>query len=136
MPRCAPEGNLYWCLEPRRAGAGSHPCTGNDRGDDGVSVHHPASDRVKKHVARDKGEPHVPAAAYASIPIAASFRGYRGCLPTPGTEAARAREARLLKRGKLVVEDPRTEADPVVEVKKSQREQPKGKSRSKKKGHR
>jgi len=57
-------------------------------------------------------------------------------MPTPGTEAARAREARLLKRGKLVVEDPGTEADPVVEVKKSQREQPKGKSRSKKKGRR
>lgn len=55
-------------------------------------------------------------------------------MPTPGSEAARAREARLAKKGKLVVEE-KHEND-VVEPKKSttQRQQPMGKARAKKQG--
>lgn len=55
-------------------------------------------------------------------------------MPTPGSEAARAREARLAKRGKLVVEE-KHEND-VAEPKKSttQRQQPMGKARAKKQG--
>lgn len=52
-------------------------------------------------------------------------------MPTPGSEAAKAREARLAKKGKLVVESPTDEAD---EAKKptTQRQQPMGKNRAKK----
>jgi YidC/Oxa1 family membrane protein insertase len=55
-------------------------------------------------------------------------------MPTPGSEAARAREARLAKKGKLVVEE-KHEND-VAEPKKSttQRQQPMGKARAKKQG--
>ncbi|MEV1128612.1 membrane protein insertase YidC [Agromyces sp. NPDC049794] len=53
-------------------------------------------------------------------------------MPTPGSEAARAREARLAKKGKLVVEDKQDSAVAVEEPKKTQRQQPIGKSRAKK----
>lgn len=55
-------------------------------------------------------------------------------MPTPGSEAARAREARLAKKGKLIVEE-KHEND-VAEPKKSttQRQQPMGKARAKKQG--
>ena len=56
-------------------------------------------------------------------------------MPTPGSEAARAREARLAKKGKLVVEE-KHEND-VAEQKKpttTQRQQPMGKARAKKQG--
>lgn len=55
-------------------------------------------------------------------------------MPTPGSEAARAREARLAKKGKLVVEEKHD--NDVVEPKKSttQRQQPMGKARAKKQG--
>ncbi|MDF2562683.1 MAG: rane protein insertase YidC [Microbacterium sp.] len=55
-------------------------------------------------------------------------------MPTPGSEAARAREARLAKKGKLVVEEKQDSAVAVEEPKKTQRQQPIGKSRSKKQG--
>ena len=54
-------------------------------------------------------------------------------MPTPGSEAAKAREARLAKKGKLVVESPTDSGDD--ESKKpttTQRQQPMGKNRSKK----
>lgn len=56
-------------------------------------------------------------------------------MPTPGSEAAKAREARLAKKGKLVVDD-KQEGDVIVveEPKKSQRQQPIGKARAKKQG--
>lgn len=56
-------------------------------------------------------------------------------MPTPGSEAAKAREARLAKKGKLVVED-KQEGDVIVveEPKKTQRQQPIGKARAKKQG--
>ncbi|GAA1957467.1 membrane protein insertase YidC [Agromyces allii] len=56
-------------------------------------------------------------------------------MPTPGSEAAKAREARLAKRGKLVVED-QDSTTIVVEEKKTttQRQQPVGKNRAKKQG--
>ena len=56
-------------------------------------------------------------------------------MPTPGSEAARAREARLAKKGKLVVEE-KHEND-VAEPKKpttTQRQQPVSKARAKKQG--
>jgi YidC/Oxa1 family membrane protein insertase len=54
-------------------------------------------------------------------------------MPTPGSEAARAREARLAKKGKLVVEEKGGTDTIVVEEKKStQRQQPMGKARAKK----
>ena len=55
-------------------------------------------------------------------------------MPTPGSEAAKAREARLAKKGKLIVED-KPEND-VVEQKKTttQRQQPVSKARAKKQG--
>ncbi|UOQ90994.1 membrane protein insertase YidC [Agromyces endophyticus] len=55
-------------------------------------------------------------------------------MPTPGSEAAKAREARLAKKGKLVVEDKGDSTTVVVEEKKSQRQQPMSKSRAKKQG--
>jgi YidC/Oxa1 family membrane protein insertase len=54
-------------------------------------------------------------------------------MPTPGSEAARAREARLAKKGKLVVED-KPETIVVEEKKTTQRQQPVGKTRAKKQG--
>lgn len=55
-------------------------------------------------------------------------------MPTPGSEAAKAREARLAKKGKLIVEE-KPEND-VVEQKKTttQRQQPVSKARAKKQG--
>ncbi|WP_448006885.1 membrane protein insertase YidC [Agromyces bauzanensis] len=55
-------------------------------------------------------------------------------MPTPGSEAARAREARLAKKGKLVVEEKQDSAVAVEEPKKTQRQQPMGKTRAKKQG--
>ncbi|MFF2272626.1 membrane protein insertase YidC [Agromyces sp. NPDC058136] len=56
-------------------------------------------------------------------------------MPTPGSDAAKAREARLAKKGKLVVEDKAAEgAIAIEEPKKTQRQQPMGKSRAKKQG--
>jgi YidC/Oxa1 family membrane protein insertase len=54
-------------------------------------------------------------------------------MPTPGSEAAKAREARLAKKGKLVVED-KAEGTVIVveEQKKTQRQQPVSKTRAKK----
>jgi YidC/Oxa1 family membrane protein insertase len=54
-------------------------------------------------------------------------------MPTPGSEAARAREARLAKKGKLVIED-KPETIVVEEKKTTQRQQPVGKTRAKKQG--
>jgi len=57
-------------------------------------------------------------------------------MPTPGSEAAAAREARLAKRGKLVIKDGPL-SDEVVEdqtPKTTQRQQPVGKNRAKKQG--
>ena len=53
-------------------------------------------------------------------------------MPTPGSEAAKAREARLAKRGKLVVEEKQDGAVAVEEPKKTQRQQPVSKARAKK----
>lgn len=53
-------------------------------------------------------------------------------MPTPGSEAAKAREARLAKRGKLVVEDQESTTIVVEEKKTTQRQQPVGKNRAKK----
>ncbi|MFK4729551.1 membrane protein insertase YidC [Agromyces mediolanus] len=56
-------------------------------------------------------------------------------MPTPGSEAAKAREARLAKKGKLVAPDaPAIEAEEEAKPKTTQRQQPIGKSRSKKQG--
>ncbi|MDF2992897.1 MAG: rane protein insertase YidC [Microbacterium sp.] len=54
-------------------------------------------------------------------------------MPTPGSEAAKAREARLAKKGKLVIEQPE---QPAEEIKKqpTQRQQPVSKQRAKKQG--
>ncbi|HLP22691.1 MAG TPA: membrane protein insertase YidC [Microbacteriaceae bacterium] len=52
-------------------------------------------------------------------------------MPTPGSEAARAREARLARKGKLVA--PEVDAKAVEEAKPAQRQQPMGKNRAKKK---
>jgi YidC/Oxa1 family membrane protein insertase len=53
-------------------------------------------------------------------------------MPTPGSEAAKAREARLAKKGKLVVESPTESADDEAKKPTTQRQQPMGKNRSKK----
>jgi YidC/Oxa1 family membrane protein insertase len=53
-------------------------------------------------------------------------------MPTPGSEAAQAREARLAKKGKLVVDEKQDSAVAVEEPKKTQRQQPVSKSRAKK----
>lgn len=53
-------------------------------------------------------------------------------MPTPGSEAAKAREARLAKKGKLVVESPTDSADDEAKKPTTQRQQPMGKNRSKK----
>ncbi|WP_448811933.1 membrane protein insertase YidC [Agromyces bauzanensis] len=56
-------------------------------------------------------------------------------MPTPGSEAARAREARLAKKGKLVIDEKHEGSVAVVEEpKKTQRQQPMGKARAKKQG--
>jgi YidC/Oxa1 family membrane protein insertase len=52
-------------------------------------------------------------------------------MPTPGSEAAKAREARLARKGKLVNEEGAVILS-VEEPKKTQREQPVGKNRAKK----
>lgn len=54
-------------------------------------------------------------------------------MPTPGSEAAKAREERLARKGKLVVEEKSDEAAP-QEPKKTQRQQPVSKNRAKKQG--
>ena len=54
-------------------------------------------------------------------------------MPTPGSEAAKAREARLAKRGKLPKDQPAVEDAPGV-TKTVQRSQPVGKARAKKSG--
>jgi YidC/Oxa1 family membrane protein insertase len=53
-------------------------------------------------------------------------------MPTPGSEAAKAREARLAKKGKLIVEEKQDGAVAVEEPKKTQRQQPVSKARAKK----
>jgi YidC/Oxa1 family membrane protein insertase len=54
-------------------------------------------------------------------------------MPTPGSEAAKAREARLAKKGKLVVDEKQDSGVAVLEEpKKTQRQQPIGKARAKK----
>ncbi|KRC61539.1 preprotein translocase YidC [Agromyces sp. Root81] len=53
-------------------------------------------------------------------------------MPTPGSEAAKAREERLARKGKLVVEE-KTEIES-QEAKKTQRQQPVSKARAKKQG--
>jgi len=56
-------------------------------------------------------------------------------MPTPGSEAAKAREARLAKKGKLVAPDaPAIEAEEQAKPKTTQRQQPINKSRAKKQG--
>jgi YidC/Oxa1 family membrane protein insertase len=59
-------------------------------------------------------------------------------MPTPGSEAAKAREARLAKKGKLALEGPQIAADGAADtaVKRSttQRQQPVSKNRAKKSG--
>jgi YidC/Oxa1 family membrane protein insertase len=55
-------------------------------------------------------------------------------MPTPGSEAAKAREARLAKKGKLVIEESQGDVIVVEEPKKTQRQQPVGKARAKKQG--
>ncbi|KRE31094.1 membrane protein insertase YidC [Agromyces sp. Soil535] len=54
-------------------------------------------------------------------------------MPTPGSEAAKAREARLAKKGKLAVEE-KPEHDVVEQKKTTQRQQPVSKTRAKKQG--
>jgi len=54
-------------------------------------------------------------------------------MPTPGSDAAKAREARLARRGKLVAEDGSVVVT-IDEPRKTQREQPMSKARAKKKG--
>lgn len=53
-------------------------------------------------------------------------------LPTPGSEAAKAREARLARKGKLPL--PQETGDAPVVVRAAQRQQPVGKARAKKTG--
>jgi YidC/Oxa1 family membrane protein insertase len=55
-------------------------------------------------------------------------------MPTPGSEAAKAREARLAKKGKLVIEEKDATTVIVEEKKTTQRQQPVGKNRAKKQG--
>ncbi|BDI24206.1 membrane protein insertase YidC [Herbiconiux sp. L3-i23] len=54
-------------------------------------------------------------------------------MPTPGSDAAKAREARLAKKGKLPKGET-TEAEVIVAPKPAQRQQPVGKNRAKKSG--
>ena len=54
-------------------------------------------------------------------------------MPTPGSEAAKAREARLARKGKLVVEE-KPENDVAEQKKPTQRQQPVSKARAKKQG--
>lgn len=53
-------------------------------------------------------------------------------MPTPGSEAAKAREARLAKKGKLVIESPADDTDEAKKPSTTQRQQPMGKNRAKK----
>lgn len=53
-------------------------------------------------------------------------------MPTPGSEAAKAREARLAKKGKLVIESPADDTDEAKRPSTTQRQQPMGKNRAKK----
>lgn len=53
-------------------------------------------------------------------------------MPTPGSEAAKAREARLAKKGKLVIESPADDVDEAKKPSTTQRQQPIGKNRAKK----
>ena len=54
-------------------------------------------------------------------------------MPTPGSEAAKAREARLARKGKLVVEGPtETPSQDVAKKQTTQRQQPVSKNRAKK----
>ncbi|WP_127795034.1 membrane protein insertase YidC [Agromyces sp. LHK192] len=53
-------------------------------------------------------------------------------MPTPGSEAAKAREARLAKKGKLVIEEPGAEAEEPAKKQPTQRQQPVSKQRAKK----
>ena len=55
-------------------------------------------------------------------------------MPTPGSEAAKAREARLAKKGKLVVDETSGDVIVIEEPKKTQRQQPVSKARAKKQG--
>ncbi|WP_210508058.1 membrane protein insertase YidC [Naasia sp. SYSU D00057] len=59
-------------------------------------------------------------------------------MPTPGSEAAKAREARLAKKGKLTIEAPKPAAegatDTAVKRQSTQRQQPVSKNRAKKSG--
>lgn len=57
-------------------------------------------------------------------------------MPTPGSEAAKAREERLARKGKLVVEEknPNQAEIEAPEAKKTQRQQPVSKARAKKQG--
>ncbi len=55
-------------------------------------------------------------------------------MPTPGSEAAKAREARLAKKGKLVVDESSGDVIVIEEPKKTQRQQPISKTRAKKQG--
>ena len=54
-------------------------------------------------------------------------------MPTPGSEAARAREARLAKKGKLVVEESEAALEEPKKI-QTQRQQPVSKARAKKQG--
>ena len=54
-------------------------------------------------------------------------------MPTPGSEAAKSREARLARKGKLVVEE-KPENDVAEQKKPTQRQQPVSKAREKKQG--
>ncbi|MBM7832450.1 YidC/Oxa1 family membrane protein insertase [Agromyces cerinus] len=55
-------------------------------------------------------------------------------MPTPGSEAAKAREERLARKGKLVVEEKTQTEIETPEAKKTQRQQPVSKARAKKQG--
>ena len=55
-------------------------------------------------------------------------------MPTPGSEAAKAREERLARKGKLVVEEKAQTEIEATEAKKTQRQQPVSKARAKKQG--
>ncbi|MEF3403060.1 membrane protein insertase YidC [Agromyces sp. CCNWLW203] len=55
-------------------------------------------------------------------------------MPTPGSEAAKAREERLARKGKLVVEEKTQTEIEATEAKKTQRQQPVSKARAKKQG--
>jgi len=55
-------------------------------------------------------------------------------MPTPGSEAAKAREARLARKGKLVIEEKPGDVVVIEEKKPTQRQQPVSKARAKKQG--